>query len=109
MLLIAIYNSFVVPFTFAFFSKYDQAKASIEDYVIDSIFIIDIILMFMTSTLTKYGKETYDTLYIRSAYIGTFRFKVDIVSVFGIRKLQQFHWIFTLCALAKMFRVFRLH
>ena len=55
VLIIAIYNSFVVPYMFAFYSKHDLEKLSIEDIIIDSIFVIDIILMFMTSFMTKRG------------------------------------------------------
>ena len=108
VLILAIYNSFIVPFEFAFISKHERAEENVLDIIIDVIFFVDLILSFFTSAITRQGIETFDSVKIRSLYISTLRFKTDLISVFGIRRLQKVHGVFTICALAKMFRVFRI-
>ena len=105
----AIYNSFMVPFDFAFKSETEKNNHTpIADMVIDVLFFVDILLMFFTSTISRDGFETYDSVYIRNTYIKTFRFKIDFLSLFGIRYLQRKNWVFTICSLMKMFRVLRI-
>jgi len=53
------------------------------DILIDLVFVADIILMFFTAAVNKRGVETKDANEIKNLYIGTVRFKTDILSIFG--------------------------
>ena len=56
---------------------------------IDVIFIIDIILMFITNYQNKDGKEIWNNKYIAFNYIKTPRFYFDFLSVLGTDFISQ--------------------
>ena len=78
------------------------------DSFIDLAFVIDIILMFFTSVLTKHGKETFDSVEIRKNYTSKFRFYADLLSVLGSGIFSQINKFFSLFGLFKVIRVFRI-
>ena len=53
ILILAIFNSFVVPWEFAFLSAHEKEGSFVIDEFIDTIFFIDILMSFFTSSLTK--------------------------------------------------------
>ena len=51
--------------------------------MIDIIFYIDMILMFLTSVTNKYGREVFDSFEIAVSYTSQFRFYIDFFSLLG--------------------------
>lgn len=72
------------------------------------VFVIDIVLMFMTSVISNKGKETYDQSVIFNQYTSRFRFYADMLSLLGAGIFQSISSIFTFFGLFKIMRVFRL-
>ena len=60
VLLVAIFNSLVIPFEQAFKAKiFKEPAFEAVDYVIDLIFLLDVILTFQTSFMDKKGQECF--------------------------------------------------
>lgn len=108
ILLSAVYVSMVFPFSFAFDTYYQSRRVDGVQLIFDILFILDIILMFFTSTITKKGQETYDPIIIRNEYLKTQRFLFDLGSILGIQLFTQYNRIFQFCGFFKMTRIFRI-
>lgn len=73
--------------------------------IFDLLFVMDIVLMFFTSTITKKGQETYDSITIRNQYLQSRRFILDLLSCFGIQFFVQIHRTLQFFGFFKMTRV----
>ena len=84
ILSLAVYNGLMVPFDMSF-GVILSARPLFQafDIMIDICFIIDILLMFITSATNKQGIESKDSVEISNLYTSTIRFKTDILSIFG--------------------------
>jgi len=61
VLFFAIFNSLTIPFEQAFRPEFtDEVWYRILNNIIDLMFVIDVIMMFFTSFLSKVGKESFD-------------------------------------------------
>ena len=80
----------------------------IVDTLIDIVFLVDIVLMFLTSTINERGKPLFDSRHIAAQYTKTFRFYLDFLSLFGAGVFESIHPYFKLFGFFKMFRVFRI-
>jgi hypothetical protein len=59
--LLAIINLFIIPLEVAWSGDYTKAADYIvTDYIVDILFLIDIILNFRTTIIDKYGEEVAD-------------------------------------------------
>ena len=57
VIVLAVYNSFQIPFNQAFVPYFFETSFfNFVDLIIDTVFLIDIILMFFTSILSDRGK-----------------------------------------------------
>lgn len=58
---LAVYNSFLIPIDFSFYFYWRSEKtAVIIDLIIDCVFLIDVIIGFLTTYLDRNGKEEFD-------------------------------------------------
>ena len=57
VLVLAVWNAFVIPFDIAFTIDRNDTWVKLLDLGVDIVFLIDIILMFFTSYVNKFGKE----------------------------------------------------
>lgn len=108
VMLSAIYVSLYFPFSFAFDTYYESRNINIGQLIFDILFVMDIGLMFITSTITKKGYETKDSVVIRNEYIKTRRFAFDVGSVLSIQLFTQRNRIFQFFGLFKMTRITRI-
>lgn len=70
------------------------------------IFILDVVLMFVTTYQNIFCEEITDRTMIRIHYMNSFSFFVDMMSVLGI--LKHFHEDLGILSLFKIFRINRL-
>lgn len=88
VLILAIINSFMIPFEQAFKPEYDNTWTKIVlDSMVDIVFIFDIGLSFITSFRDQKFQECFEFDRIASNYMSTTRFIVDVLSVLGSRFL----------------------
>ena len=80
----------------------------IFDNIVDFIFIIDMMLMFMTSYLNKRGIEVFNSHSIANKYIMSLRFVADALAILGTGLITAFVPQFKLFGFFKMFRIMRL-
>lgn len=86
VLILAIYNSLMIPFEQAFPNDYTKSTFSeYLDMAIDIVFVIDIGLMFFTTRLNKKGKEVRVVHEIAKLYTSTRRFYFDSLSILGTK------------------------
>ena len=84
VLILAIQNSVMIPFDMAFNPGFTDSLAyKIFDNTVDAIFLIDIILMFMTSFMNKQGVESFDSTDIAVKYVKSIRFLTDFFAILG--------------------------
>lgn len=102
IIILAIYNSVVIPLDFVFFPQEikDSVVLNTLNNITDSMFIIDIIIMFFTTYTDSHGKEIDDRKSIAYSYIKTWRFVFDILPIF--------HFFWSAMGLFKLVRVRRL-
>lgn len=109
MLILAIINSFMIPFEQAFKPEYDNTFFKIVlDSLVDIVFIFDIGLSFITSFRDQKFQECYEFDRIAKNYMATSRFIVDMLSVLGSRFLQFISDYMALFGMFKLMRMFRL-
>lgn len=111
ILLLAIFNSFQVPLIISFYKHDDSYRNSywfILDMLIDISFLIDIVLVFLTSFANKQGQEIFDPAQIRKHKVYTFTFFTDFMSVMGNTLFQLIHPDIAILGVFKIFRVQRL-
>lgn len=78
------------------------------DLVVDFIFLMDVLLMFVTSFINIRGIESFDSLEIFYQYTSTFRFYSDILALLSIGIIVNLIPWFYYFGIFKTFRVFRL-
>ena len=78
------------------------------ELIIDAIFLIDFVLMFFTSIVSKGGLEVKDSIQIASTYTSTLRFYLDFFALLGSSVITNYVPQFRLFGFLKMTRVFRL-
>lgn len=70
ILLLATMNTFFVPLNIAFKPPRFQGTAfKVFDVFVDILFLVDIVLMFMTSYVNSYGQQVTDQAEIAINYI----------------------------------------
>jgi potassium voltage-gated channel Eag-related subfamily H protein 6 len=111
---LAIYNAFTIPFNIAFNPAYAVSPGMIAfDFMIDLLFMADIVLNFRTSFLnTKTGDEIKDPKKIAKSYIFGGRFILDLLSSFPIDFIAgaagNSDGSLAIFGMLKLFRIFRL-
>lgn len=71
IIILAIYNSVFIPIEIAFEPPQlqDSTFYQVIDFLIDFIFIIDIIIGFRTTYITNKGEEVFDKKKIAKRYL----------------------------------------
>lgn len=70
ILILAIQNSFIIPIDLAFGPEFTKGfKFKVFDGIVDILFLVDMILMFMTSYQDSRGKEIKDSHTIAANYM----------------------------------------
>jgi hypothetical protein len=65
VLILALQNSIIIPFDLAYEPEFTGTTGfKIFDFVVDFLFLIDMILMFIHSFLNKKGIEIFDSIKI---------------------------------------------
>lgn len=109
VLVLAVYNSMQVPYEHAFRPEVmNHIVFKTTNTVIDVVFVVDIILMFLTSVISKKGVETFDASIIANQYVTQPRFYADCLSILGSGVFTQINRFFSLFGLFKVMRVFRI-
>ena len=109
VLVLAIYNSLMIPFEQAFPNELTESTAVFYlDLVVDVIFVIDICLMFISTKINNKGKEIFDPYEIAKLYTSTRRFKFDFLSILGTQVFVNVSHFFKYFGFFKISRVFRL-
>ena len=99
-----------MPFEFAFLDMAKGLKgAKIFDQFIDYVFLLDFILMFLTSYLSNDGNEIKDSLRIGKKYTSTTRFYTDFLSILGMEQFTSLSPNLKILGLFKILRVFRIN
>lgn len=80
---------------------------SMIDNFIDTMFFIDLQIMFFTSYIDKLGTNIIDSRMIAKNYIKTIRFYMDVLALLGIGFFVNLNSSFKFFQLLKIFRVFR--
>ena len=88
-MVLAVWNAFFMPFDYAFVIPDTIAFVRTFDLIVDVIFCFDIILMFLTSYLSKDGEEISDNFRIANQYTSSFRFYTDLFSLLGMNIFAQ--------------------
>ena len=89
------------------FTNYISYK--IFDNAVDFIFLLDMIIMFITSFLNKStGQEIFDSVEIAKKYITSVRFLTDFLAILGTDVVTNVVPNFQIFGLFKMIRVFRM-
>lgn len=81
--------------------------AFVFDQFIDFVFLIDVILMFLTTTFNTVGTEIFNPSEIAKSYMTTRRFYFDVLSLLGTYPFTAMNKNFKYLQLFKIFRVFR--
>ena len=78
------------------------------DYVVDVIFIIDVIIMFWTTFSNRKGKEVWNQGEIARNYVTTMRFYTDILAILGGAAITSIFEDFKVLGLFKLSRILRI-
>lgn len=76
-MILVVGNSLTVPLSQTYFIEYTFGL------VVDQLFIVDIIMGFLTSFIDKYGRECFECKQIALNYVRTTQFKIDLVTLLG--------------------------
>lgn len=107
---LSLFNAIVVPLELSFEMPFTNSIGySIIDNIIDVLFIIDMILMFITSYRNIYGEEIRDQGMIAKHYVKSIRFLFDFASLFGTGIVTQWLPSLKVFKCFKIVRVFRLN
>jgi len=80
----------------------------IFDNIVDLIFLVDMVLMCITSYLDPNGREITDSVKIIKKYVFSRRFVTDFLALLGTGIVTQYFPKFQLFGFFKMVRIFRL-
>lgn len=82
IILLVLYNCILIPFELAFQEKYESPVQENLGYVVDLMFVMDIIFNFRTTFINeKTGNEVVKWKEISLNYIKTWRFWFDVLSI----------------------------
>ena len=106
-ILLSFYNAFRIPldFTFSFWRLENLLTFDIIEIVIDVVFVLDLILMFLTTYQNKRGFEIKSPYKIASNYVRTWRFVFDCLSILGNTLMRKINPMFRYFKLFKASRV----
>ena len=77
-------NTFFVPLKISFKPiRFQTTGFTIFDIFVDILFLIDVILMFMTSFVNSKGQQITDRAEIAINYMSQKRFTYDLLAIFG--------------------------
>lgn len=103
IIVLVIFNAIELPFVIAWQGKYDSIEEDIIGYVIDIVFVFDIVLNFRTGYIhPKTGIEVLNPKSIALNYLKSWRFYTDLLSVIPFELMN------TKNTQAKSFKVFNL-
>lgn len=84
VLTLAVWNSLMVPIELTLNPSFIKHPfTQFLDGAIDLMFLVDMILMFFTSFVTKSGVEEWDSKQVALKYVKSFRFVADFLSLLG--------------------------
>jgi predicted MPP superfamily phosphohydrolase len=90
ILILAIFNSFLIPFEQAFLPVLQKnATLIIVDTGVEIMFLLDIIFCFFTSVLNLHGSEDYNSRYVAYRYTRRAKFYFDILACLGAEVFIQ--------------------
>ena len=98
-----------MPLEIAFKISEESEFITKFDVAVDIFFTADLVLMFLTSFVSKQGIEVKDSIKIAFNYTSQFRFYFDILSLLGTGVFTQYIPSFKLFGLLKILRVFRIN
>merc|ERR1712166_1553592 len=78
------------------------------DNIVDGLFLVDMIVMFMTSFINKKGAEVLNSHQIAAKYMMSFRFVADFFAVLGTGIVTQYVPALKAFGIFKMVRIMRL-
>lgn len=104
-----MYNAILIPYELSFgeIIPYPILKEFI-DSTIDFMFLVDMILQFLTTVQDKKGYEVIHPYSLAKRYVKTTRFVFDFLSLFGNSLFQMIHPSFLYFKLFKIIRIFRI-
>ena len=107
---LSLYNALTIPlmFTIALPRKFYEFNSRI-DVVLDVLFLIDNLLVFITSFRDKMGNEVKDPYQIFKNYTHSWRFVFDTLSLLGMSFFTKFHSSLKQFQLFKATRVVRIN
>lgn len=115
VILLAIYNSFSIPYNIAFKPPaFDSTFMDLFNGIIDGLFFVDIIISFRTTFInTKTGDEIWDPKLIAKKYVMGGRFWIDLLSSlpmdsFGSGDASTFLAAFGMLKLMRITRISRI-
>jgi hypothetical protein len=109
ILILAIYNSLVIPLDQALKPLWlKHSTIPYINYFIDFMFLLDIIITFFTSIMTRQGYESWNAGDVAVEYITQSRFYIDTLSLLGSDLLRFIHRYFALFGMLKIVRVLRI-
>lgn len=109
ILIFAVYNSIMAPFTLAYEPDFEKNLIFvIFDNVIDFLFVLDMIVMFLTTIINKKGQEIFDDKIVAKNYLKSPRFVADSLALFGNGIFRSFWAPFKLFRIFKTMRIIRI-
>ena len=113
-MVLAMWNCFSIPFFVAFKPPVANSLGmNSVNYIIDSLFVIDIVFTFRTTFFSnKTGEEVIDPVDIAKAYLISISFYTDVLAIIPFDIVASLVGsnsnIFTLFGLLKLIRILRL-
>ena len=106
---LAFQNSLLIPLDLAFEPEFTKIKGfEVFDNIVDGLFLVDMIVMFMTSFINKKGAEVLNSHQIAAKYMMSFRFVADFFAVLGTGIVTQYVPALKAFGIFKMVRIMRL-
>ena len=106
---LAFQNSLLIPIDLAFEPEFTKIKGfEVFDNIVDGLFLVDMIVMFMTSFINKKGAEVLNSHQIAAKYMMSFRFVADFCAVLGTGIVTQYVPALKAFGIFKMVRIMRL-
>ena len=106
---LAFQNSLLIPIDLAFEPEFTKIKGfEVFDNMVDGLFLVDMIVMFMTSFINKKGAEVLNSHQIAAKYMMSFRFVADFFAVLGTGIVTQYVPALKAFGIFKMVRIMRL-
>lgn len=109
IIILALVNAFMLPLDMAFQPSFTQSNFyKFGDFLIDLCFLVDMILMCITSVRDQAGREVFDSFLITVRYVKTLRFVCDLGALLGTGVITNYVPEFVFLGYLKLTRVLRL-